>query len=293
MRLGEPTRGLKNTDLEKVQLRGDRLQDYVEFWERSAHTDAVKAIADATDRESFERSGTVDAEALLALAPADPVVLEIGCGIGRVLQHLAGACREVHGVDISREMVDQGARRLSHLPNVRFHHGNGYDLGMFEDATFDLCFSAFVFQHMPKTIAFNYMTEAARVLKPGAVFRLQVPNLLRDEHFGSFRHFTQPYFVENPYPMNFYTAPEVVRMLEAAGFGVEALDDYLVVVARKGAQTSPAAVRGSLDDQERASYRARIAELESEVARMRRVYEQPVVQAALKARRRLLRRSEP
>lgn len=290
MRLGDQTQGLKKTDLEKVRLGGDRLEDYVEFWERSAKTDAIKAIADTADAESFEHSGIGDARTVLALAPEQAVVLEIGCGIGRVLQHLASGCREVHGVDISREMVAKGAERLAHLPNVHFHHGNGYDLGNFADATFDLVYSAYVFQHMPKTIAFNYMTEACRVLKPDGVFWLEVPNLLRAEHFDAFRHFTQPYFVENPYPMNFYTPIEVVRMLEAAGFGVLSLDDHMQVVARKGATTADEAVSSHLGAGERAHFQARIAELEQEVRRMRKVYDQPAVQAALRVRRRLLRR---
>ena len=292
MRLGDRTHGLKKTDLEAIRLAGDRLQDYAEFWEQSARTDALTAIADNSDEQTFEESGRGDALAVLDLAPAQPVVLEIGCGIGRVLQHLADGCREVHGIDISREMVDRGAQRLAHLPNVHFHHGNGYDLGVFEDQRFDLVFSAFVFQHMPKTIAFNYMLEAARVLKPDGTFRLQVPNLLRDDHFGAFRHFTQPYFVENPYPMNFYTPSELMRMLEVAGFGVTDLDDYMVAVARKGVATSTDALSSGLAQEEGARYRARIQELEAETVRMRRVYQQPVVQAVLKARRRLLRRAE-
>jgi ubiquinone/menaquinone biosynthesis C-methylase UbiE len=227
---------------------------------------------------------------VLALAPEQAVVLEIGCGIGRVLQHLAAGCREVHGVDISREMVEKGVQRLAHLPNVHFHHGNGYDLGNFADAAFDVVYSAYVLQHMPKTIAFNYMTEACRVLKPDGAFWLEVPNLLREEHFDAFRHFTQPYFVQNPYPMNFYTPIEVVRLLEAAGFGVLSLDDLMQVVARKGAATAEDAVRSRLADGERAHFQARIGELENEVRRMRNVYDQPVLQAALKVRRRLLRR---
>jgi ubiquinone/menaquinone biosynthesis C-methylase UbiE len=292
MRLGDATHGLKKTDLEKVSLTGDRLQDYVDFWERSARTDAIKAIADATDAETFDQSGVPDAEPVLALLPPNAVVLEIGCGIGRVLQHVAAGCREAHGVDISKEMVDRGTERLAHLRNLHLHHGNGYDLGLFADTTFDVVYSAIVFQHMPKTIAYNYMTETYRVLKPGGIFRLQVPNLLRREHFDAFRHFTQPYFVENPYPMNFYTPAEVVTMLEAAGFGVTAFDDHIVVVARKGVATRADVIQSGLADVERARLQARIATLEQEVARMRRVYDQPVVQAALRARRRLLRRSE-
>jgi ubiquinone/menaquinone biosynthesis C-methylase UbiE len=69
------------------------------------------------------------------------------------MQHLAGLYREVHGIDISSEMVKRGERRLAHLPNVHFHRGNGYDLEPFADEPFDLVHSGFAFQYMPKTIA--------------------------------------------------------------------------------------------------------------------------------------------
>jgi ubiquinone/menaquinone biosynthesis C-methylase UbiE len=44
----------------------------------------------------------------------------------------------VYSVDISAELVKQDEERLWHLPNVRYWHGNGYDLELFEDDRFDL-----------------------------------------------------------------------------------------------------------------------------------------------------------
>jgi SAM-dependent methyltransferase len=83
--------------------------------------------------------------------------------------------REVHGLDISAEMVKQGEQRLAHLANVQLWHGNGYDLELFEDHRFDLVHCGFVLQHMPKTTAFNYLVETWRVLKPQGRFRFQDP----------------------------------------------------------------------------------------------------------------------
>jgi ubiquinone/menaquinone biosynthesis C-methylase UbiE len=288
VKLSDPTHGLKGTELERVRLAGQSLADHSDFWDESALADTVKAIADSDDSMTFETSGIEDARAVLALAPPDAVVLEIGSGVGRIMQHLSSGCSQVHGVDISAEMVDRGTKRLAHLGNVTFHKGNGYDLGIFDEETFDVVYSTIVFQHLPKTTAYNYLTEVRRVLKPGGRFRLQVPNLLRDDHFNAFRHFTQPYFVEHPYPMNFYTPSEVVKVMVEAELLIDSLTDDIIVVARKraagraGAGDSEATLQ--LPDD---AVHQRIQELEAEVAKMRRVYYHPVVRAAWRLRRAL------
>lgn len=237
-KLSDPTYGLRETELERVELDGQTLTDHRAFWDRSAEVDAIRAISDQDTDESFEHSGRKDRDSLLPLLPpgGSGVALEIGCGIGRIVQHLAPHCAEVIGVDISAEMVAQGRARLAHLPNVRVELGNGYDLGDVGDDSLDLVYSFYVLQHMPKTTVFNYFREAMRVLRPGGVLAFQLPNILLNEHFLAFHHFTQPYFVEHPYPMNFYTPAEVAALLVHAGFRVERLDDPMVVVARKTGQ---------------------------------------------------------
>ena len=238
-KMSDPTTGLSGSDLERVTLRGAPLHAYRDFWERSAEVDSIHAISDQDDEESFEVSGRKEAEVLAALLPEGGSALEIGCGTGRIMQHLARFCKRLHGVDISRAMVEQGRRRLAYLTNVSFEVGNGYDLAPFADESLDLVYSLFAFQHMPKTTAYNYFVESARVLRPDGVLRFQVPNLLRDDHFLAFHHFTQPWFVEHPYPMNYYTPGEVSSMLGHAGFRLEDIDDYMIVVARKSADLEP------------------------------------------------------
>jgi ubiquinone/menaquinone biosynthesis C-methylase UbiE len=238
-KMSDVTSGLSGSDLERVTLEGAPLRAYRDFWERAAEVDPIRAISDQDDEWSFEVSGREDAEDLAALLPAGGAVLEIGCGTGRVMQHLARVCKRLHGIDISRAMVEQGRQRLRHLPDVSFEVGNGYDLEPFADESFDLVYSLYAFQHMPKTTAYNYFAESARVLRPEGLLRFQVPNILRGDHFLAFHHFTQPWFVEHPYPMNYYTPSEVASLVARAGFRLEDIDDQMVVMARKTADLRP------------------------------------------------------
>jgi ubiquinone/menaquinone biosynthesis C-methylase UbiE len=232
-KMSEPNRGLSGSKLERLGLRGEALDAYRDFWERSAEVDAIRAISDQDDAESFERSGLKDASEIAPLLSPDATALEIGCGTGRVMRHVAPLCRQLDGLDISAAMVERGRRRLADLPNVRFQIGNGYDLAPFADESFDLVYALYAFQHMPRTIAFNYLAESQRVLRPGGVLRFQVPNLLTEESFLAFHHFTQPWYVEHPYPMHYWTPSEVVWLLTHAGLQVEEVDRRMAVLARK------------------------------------------------------------
>jgi SAM-dependent methyltransferase len=266
MKLSDIDHGIPSTPVEQVGLDGKDANAHQAFWDQAAQVDAVGAISDRDTEESFEASGKVDAEYLRPFLPASGCFLEIGCGIGRVLQHVAPMCREAHGIDISREMVRRGEERLQHLLNVRFHHGNGYDLEPFEDETFDVVYCGFVFQHMPKTSVYNYLVEAYRVLKPNGVFRFQVPNLLLDEHFSAFHHFTTPYFFHKPFPMYFFTPSEIVKMTTEAGFWVEDLRDDIMVLARK--RQSPGISAGLARGLDQQLLEARVDELTQEVGEL-------------------------
>jgi SAM-dependent methyltransferase len=129
VKLSDPSKGLSRAPLEQLSLQEESLGGYRRFWEEAAATDSLHAIADQDTPETFEVSGKSDANRAWEVLPdSDAVVLEIGCGTGRVLQHLAGRYHEVHGIDIAGEMVKQGEHRLAGVPNIHFHQGNGYDL---------------------------------------------------------------------------------------------------------------------------------------------------------------------
>jgi SAM-dependent methyltransferase len=154
---------------------GDMERDWDERARRNPHY--FIACNDAASAEAFFRSGEagVRDDVLKGIAlPPGAKVLEIGCGIGRLLAPLSPLAAEVYGVDISSEMLEKGRESLQKYPNVHLLHTKG-DLGMFPDGTFDFCFSMNVFQHISEREAvLKYIEEAGRVLKPDGLFRFHV-----------------------------------------------------------------------------------------------------------------------
>lgn len=108
--------------------------------------------------------------------PGDMRVLEIGCGAGRVTRALSKIFGEVHGVDVSGEMVARAAQALQDRPNAHVYQNNGTDLTIIPAGlTFDFAFSTIVFQHIPsREVIENYVREVHRLLRPGALFKFQV-----------------------------------------------------------------------------------------------------------------------
>ncbi len=164
-------------------------------WDQRARENARYYVnterTDWTDEEFF-RSGqlTVAAEILTDMInicqgkdPKQMRVLEIGCGAGRVTRALADLFGEVHGVDISGEMVALARKALRDRPNAFVYQNNGKDLSVLPPGLlFDFAFSTIVFQHIPdREIIENYVREVNRVLRPGALLKFQVQGDTRVE----------------------------------------------------------------------------------------------------------------
>lgn len=104
--------------------------------------------------------------------------LEIGCGPGRLMKPLSRHFGEIHGVDVSDEMIRIARERLAAIPHAHVHSTNGASLDRFADASFDFVYSYAVFQHIPsRDVVLEYMREIRRVLKPGGIFRGQFNGL--------------------------------------------------------------------------------------------------------------------
>lgn len=153
-------------------------------WDKRAAEDArwyINTVRRQQTEEEFDASGRhevqsqiVDGLALLTDGrdPRQLRLLEIGCGIGRMTKHLADIFGEVYAVDVSAEMIRQAQTRLQGLDNVRLFETSGQDFTLFPDQSFDLIFSAYVFQHVPSAALIrSNLVDAWRVLKPGGVFK--------------------------------------------------------------------------------------------------------------------------
>jgi cyclopropane fatty-acyl-phospholipid synthase-like methyltransferase len=156
-------------------------------WDRRARENARHFVASGQESwtdEEFFHSGkqTIEEEILTDMGnicqgkdPKQMRVLEIGCGAGRVTRALAEVFGEVHGVDVSSEMVERAALALAGRPNAHVYKNNGMDLAVIPDIPFDFAFSMIVFQHIPsRQVIENYIREVHRLLRPGALFKFQV-----------------------------------------------------------------------------------------------------------------------
>lgn len=105
-------------------------------------------------------------EFVLDLIGPDDVVLELGCGYGRVLERLADQADRVVGIDTSPDSLRLAGETLKDAANVELVQMDAVDMD-FRDDTFDLVIciqngiSAFhVDQH-------KLIEEAVRVIRPG------------------------------------------------------------------------------------------------------------------------------
>src|SRR5256885_4331942 len=86
--------------------------------------------------------------------------LEVGCGPGRLMKPLSRNFGEIHGVDVSDEMVRIARERLRGVSHAHVHVTNGSSLDLFADDSFDFVYSYAVFQHIPsREVVLDYMRE--------------------------------------------------------------------------------------------------------------------------------------
>jgi len=94
-------------------------------------------------------------------------VLDLGCGDGTTALPEARVGADVLGVDIARNLVEAGNRRVAEagLMNIKFQEGDATNLEQLPDKSFDLVVSIFGAMFAPKP--FDVTKEMVRVTRPG------------------------------------------------------------------------------------------------------------------------------
>lgn len=131
----------------------------------------------------FHVTGAFNVRNIKRFTPVDGKnVLEIGCGSGRNALALTSYDIRYRGFDIHRPYVIWCAEHISpHFPHFQFDHADIYN-GQYNpsgkarseeyrfalaDASFDLVILTSVFTHMLEAEVRHYVSEIARLLKPG------------------------------------------------------------------------------------------------------------------------------
>ena len=156
-------------------------------WDRRAKRDALHFVNNSQsdwDEDAFFATGQQNLrEQVLndmqnicrGRDPETMKVLEIGCGVGRMTRALASVFGEVHGVDISDEMIRKARDYLHDVPNAHVYRNSGTDLRVLGSREFDFAYSFIVFQHIPSLAVIDrYVGEVARLLRRGSLFKFQV-----------------------------------------------------------------------------------------------------------------------
>ena len=106
--------------------------------------------------------------------------LDVGCGPGRLLLHLAPRFHELVGLDLSAAMLERARAhaRAAGQDHVRLVQGDAHRLP-FADASFDLVTSALVVFLLDEPAA--AVAEMARVTVPGGRVAVLVPSQLCSE----------------------------------------------------------------------------------------------------------------
>ena len=173
--------------------RRHRRSNYKEVWTALSSTEAAAKthVGGSEDEEELTRSGIGTTNFLLENIGVDSgdVVLEIGCGIGRVGKQLASRCRKWIGCDVSPNMLKLAAGRLREFSNVELVEISGHDLKPIADRSIDFVYCTVVFMHLEQWDRYNYVEEAFRVLRGAGKFYVDNANLCSDAGWAIFeRH---------------------------------------------------------------------------------------------------------
>lgn len=222
---------------------------YGALWQPQDLAAAMSSIF-SDDAEYFEFSGRQAADLITTLIPSpDAVVVDLGCGIGRVAKHVAPKCGLLWAVDVSPKMLELAAAWLEGVPNVRLSLCRDDAVPDVADETADLVFALFVLQHVEREDAFLLMREVHRMLRPGGCAFLSFPNLQSDVYLHSFVAYAERgESVANPARARMYVRDEVTRLATAAGLvvvEVDESDEINVLAMRRYAVDEADSARGA------------------------------------------------
>lgn len=216
--------------------------DYKRTWQHLSATenDAKMFVASTTDEESFKRSAAYTRELLerfVQLGPTD-VVLEIGCGVGRIAPEVAPRVRQWVGTDISSNMLSHAKRRLEALPNVRLIELEDVGLAEVPSESIDVVYCTVVFMHLYEWDRYRYVSEAHRVLKPGGRFYCDNIDITSSLGWTMFADAASYPPKERPSYLPMLSSADELRVYGTrAGFAsvtVEKFDDaWVALIARK------------------------------------------------------------
>ncbi len=194
----------------------------VEYWDAIAS----KSGADARDavligfrsERAFDDAGREDAShLLLPFVGAKDSVLDVGCGLGRLLKWVAPACRSAIGVDISKEMLARARVRLESRQNVELRLVPVSLQIPVAGRSIDFAYFYHVSEHLEREDAYRILQEIRRCLRPNGRALVQFSLLEHPDNQKEFRTWARE-GDEEGVRSRFYSEAEIGTLLQMVGF---------------------------------------------------------------------------
>lgn len=179
-----------------------------------------KIVWGAMNDEEFNKTTQKEADFIiktLSIQPSD-IVLDYGCGIGRLMKPISKACFGIVGVDINPEMVRLSKEYLKDVKNCEVLTLNT----IIRFNSVSKVYSFIVFQHMSKYEVFLVLKNLTKALLVNGQGLFQFPDLLRNAH--TFEGYAVDYVTSTDSEcssMNFWTEQEARFLLDLAGWNVK------------------------------------------------------------------------
>jgi len=202
------------SDFTKIakQMREDwnrRIQHDYRFWMTESHSDDVSMWSSGERDSAILLDGIEEKE--------NKTLLELGCGVGRLLKANVGKFHKVIGFDVSEEAVKRARELIGPDSSLELHAGDGFSLNPIPDNSVDVAFSFAAITSMPVDVAANYLKEMHRVLKSDGTVRLQM-YLGEEMLVGS----------EDTLHLRSFKRENLQLALEVAGFQIEYIKELVL-----------------------------------------------------------------
>lgn len=160
----------------------------------------------ATYSARMQEHQAAQAARLAAIHGAARSFIEVGCGDGSFLKHVARHVGRVVGIEASRPFVAEA--RAAGFEIIEGYVGAGRAL---TEESFDLFAARQVFEHLPDPV--DVLVGIRHMLRPGAVGLIEVPNGFRSLREGRFYEFF-------PDHVQYYSANSLAGLASQAGLNV-------------------------------------------------------------------------
>lgn len=178
--------------------------------------------------EGYKKAFDKEEEFLLENVPKDTIVLDVGCGFGRVIKLLAPQAKKIIGIDNDKKAIEDAKEYLKEFDNVEIFFEDAEKMH-FEDKSFDvvLCVGATPvnFGETKKQI----YSEIRRILKDKGLFLTSVYNedaledrliTYRNYYEGDFKIKKNGTVIFGEFISEQFTEKKIREILDEAGFEI-------------------------------------------------------------------------